>query len=397
MSNCTGVLIVGAKGSIATTLFAAQCAKRRNLNLSFKCPSEFNPDFASLGLIDLADITFGGWDLFSHSYSKACQSHRVIPPALIETISADIDRISSFPAITVFEDESITKLLINETPLNRPFLELIEKVENDISLFKKQNNFSKVIVVNLASTAKTMQLSKTHLSIEAFEEGIRKNDQGITSAMLYAYAAMKSGCHLINFTPSTMFDTPALYEMAERQKVGLAGKDGKTGQTLYKTVIAPMLKQRGLKLTGWFSTNILGNRDGKVLNDPNHCASKIDSKSGVLNQILGYDDFDHQVNIHYYNPRGEVKEAWDNIDFKGWFDVPMQMKINWIGNDSILAAPLVLDLIRWVDFFTDRGENGILTQLASHFKVPLGTEEHDFSKQLDMLKKHVNDKYKAQI
>lgn len=397
MNNRTGVLIVGSKGSVATTLLAAQSAKRRNSNLSFKCPSEFDPDYASLGLIDFSDITFGGWDLFSDSYSNACLSHGVVSSIIVDQIARDMDRIPSFSAISVFEDESITRLLIEEIPSNQPLLELIEKVENDISLFKKQNNVSKVIIVNLASTAKPITLSPVHMSLEAFEEGIQRNDRAITSGMIYAYAAIKQGCHLINFTPSIMFDIPALLELAHQEKAALVGKDGKTGQTLYKTVIAPMLKQRGLKLTGWYSTNILGNQDGKILNDPDHCASKINSKSGVLNQIFGYDDFDHQVHIHYYNPRGDVKEAWDSIDFKGWFDSPMQMKINWIGNDSILAAPLVLDLIRWVDLFTDHEENGILPQLASYFKVPLGTEEQDFFKQVDMLKKHVNGKYRAQV
>ena len=211
--------------------------------------------------------------------------------------------------------------------------------------------------------------------------------------MLYAYAAIKNGCHYINFTPSLTAEVPALIDMAVQAKVGLAGRDGKTGQTLYKTVLAPLFRERALKLKGWYSINILGNRDGLVLKEEKHKAAKIKSKTAVLESIVGYNDFDHQVHIHYYPPRGDAKEAWDNIDFSGWFDVPMQMKINWLGEDSILAAPLVCDLIRWVDFFTTHKEYGVFSQLASYFKDPLGCHEHDFFKQVQLLREHVLKKY----
>ncbi len=408
MNKKIGVLIVGAKGAVATTLLAAQCAERHSFGISFKLPSEGDADYARLGLIPLSDMIFGGWDLARGSYSESCLLHGIVPRPIIQKITQEMDKAASFSPILVSEDEATAKLL--EDPLpgestsmvppsgetgHQTLLEAVQKVEKEILDFKKRNEVSKVVMVNLASTARPIRFSPVHESLEAFEEALEKNNPEITSGMIYAYVGTKMGCHQINFTPSTTFDIPAIDELAHRERVALAGRDGKTGQTLYKTVIAPMLKQRGLKLTGWYSTNILGNRDGKALRDPARRASKVRSKSSALSKILGYEDFDHQVHIHYYGPRGDAKEAWDSIDFKGWFDFPMQMKINWLGDDSILAAPLVADLIRWVHFFSEQGEYGILPQLASYFKNPLGTNEHDFFKQIHMLKEHVLKTYVA--
>lgn len=402
-----GVLIVGSKGSVATTLMAGQAAMRKNLELYFRLPSETEPAYSKLNLVNLADVLFGGWDIVSDSYSKSCDYHNVVPKHIVPLVADELDKIGVFPAIMVEHDKTIEGLLATEEAqprmkdidfattvfTKRPIPELIRSIEYDIAGFKKKNKVSKVIVINLASTEKPVKLSDTHKSLKAFEAGIRNNSSDITTGMTYAYTAIKNGCHVINFTPSVVADIPALEELARKNRVALAGKDGKTGQTLYKTALAPMLKHRALKLTGWYSTNILGNRDGQVLSDPDHCASKIDSKKQVLKNIMGYDDFDHQVHIHYYLPRGDAKEAWDNIDFTGWFNVPMQMKVDWLGDDSILAAPLVADLIRWVDFFTDNKEYGILTQLAPYFKQPMGTAEYDFFKQIDMLKNHVAKRY----
>ena len=330
-----------------------------------------------------------------------------MPRHIIPSIASELDKIDVFPAILVEHDETIEKLLESDDAqprmknvdfattvfTKRPLKELIQSIEFDITGFKRRHNVEKMIIVNLASTEKPAMLGKVHDSLEAFEKGINNNDVSITTGMIYAYTAIKNNAHIVNFTPSTVWEIPALIEFAEKRKIALAGRDGKTGQTLYKTAIAPMLKHRALKLTGWYSTNILGNRDGQVLNDPGHKATKIDSKKAVLNEIMGYDNFDHQVHIHYYLPRGDSKEAWDNVDFTGWFNVPMQMKIDWLGDDSILAAPLVADLIRWVNFFTEKGECGILTHLASYFKQPMGTKECDFFKQIAMLKNHVTEKY----
>ncbi len=406
-----GVLIIGSKGAVATTVMAAQAASRLSFEFTFRLPSQVEPIYTDLGLIDFSQVVFGGWDIVSDSYAKSCEVHDIVPKHIVQKIAGELDKTDIYPAILVEADEAIEKILTEGTThprmrdlefattvfTKRNLSELIRSVEYDILDFRQKHGLKKVIIVNLASTEKSVKLNPVHSSLSLFETGIKNNDKSITAGMIYAYTAIKNGCHFVNFTPSMTAEIPALVEFAKAKKVTLTGKDGKTGQTLYKTAIAPLLKHRALKLTGWYSTNILGNRDGQVLQDPEHRATKIDSKSAVLDKIMGYKDFDHQVHIHYYKPRGDSKEAWDNIDFTGWFDVPMQMKVDWLGDDSILAAPLVFDLIRWVHFFSDKGESGILTQLASYFKTPLGTEENDYFKQLDMLKDHVLQKYATSL
>ncbi|MDH4027995.1 MAG: inositol-3-phosphate synthase [Nitrospirota bacterium] len=407
MSNKLGVLIIGSKGAVATTIIAAQCAIKKGLGLSFGLPSETEEAYAGLGLINFEDIVFGGWDIVKDPYSQSCLTHNVVPKHIQNEITDIIDKTDVFPAILVDHDSTIDEILSSETEnprmkdvdfstaifTKRPLPELIKSVEYDIEAFKTKHKVKKVVMVNLSSTEKPAKMSDVHRSISAFEKGIKNSDPSISTSMVYAYTAIKNNCHIVNFTPSIMFDVPALLEFAKKKNVALTGKDGKTGQTLYKTTLAPMLKHRALKLTGWYSTNILGNRDGQVLNDPEHCASKIGTKKSVLSKIMGYSDFDHQVHIHYYLPRGDSKEAWDNIDFTGWFDTQMQMKIDWLGDDSILAAPLVTDLIRWIDFFSDKGECGILPQLASYFKEPIGSDEYDFSRQVDLLRAYCIKNY----
>jgi len=235
--------------------------------------------------------------------------------------------------------------------------------------------------VNIASTEPFAGLMPTHQSIGQFEEGLAKDDPAISAGMLYAYAALAAKVPYVNFTPSTTVDIPALMEFADVQGVVIAGKDGKTGQTLYKTVLAPMFQLRNLRVSGWYSTNLLGNDDGYVLSDPAHLQQKVASKLEALAPILGYDDVDHQVDIHYYAPRGDAKEAWDVIDFVGWLGAKMSMRVNWLGQDSILAAPLVVDLARLVWFAQQRGERGPATQLSAFFKTPLNTREHNFFEQ----------------
>ncbi|MBI3090358.1 MAG: inositol-3-phosphate synthase [Candidatus Tectomicrobia bacterium] len=407
MDGKVGALVIGSKGAVATTLLAAHCSLRLGTDLGFRVPSEVEPAYKSLGLVDLRDVVFGGWDIVPDTYAESCRVHKVVPKELISQIAQLIDATDTYPAILAERDATIEKILESRASqprmqdiefattvfTRRPLAELVRSLEYDIEAFRTKHHLTRLIVVNLSSTEPTVPRTEVHASLAAFEDGLRANNPGITSGMLYAYTAIKNGCHFINFTPSLTVDIPALVEFAQARRVVVTGKDGKTGQTLYKTSIAPLLKHRALKLTGWYSTNILGNRDGQVLHDPAHRDSKVRSKTSVLGKILGYDDFDHQVHIHYYLPRGDSKEAWDNIDFTGWFDVPMQMKIDWLGDDSILAAPLVADLIRWVDFFAGKGEVGVLPQLASYFKQPMGTDECDFFEQVRMLKTHVMKHY----
>lgn len=400
---------MGAKGAVATTLLAAKYTLELGNTNAFAVPSDGEAAFSHLGLPKLGDLILGGWDIVPDSYSASCATHEVVPKHLLAALSERLDRTDIYPGILTERNQTLEQLCVSERAqgrmrdlefstsvfTKRPFAELVKSVEYDITDFRAKHKLSQLLVVNVASTDRQTPPSNVFKSLKEFEAGLVRNDPAITSAMIYAYAAIKHGCPIVNFTPSTMMDIPALIEFAHTNKVALAGKDGKTGQTLYKSCIAAMLRHRGLKLKGWYSTNILGNRDGQVLNDPAHRATKIETKSAVLEKILGYNDFDHQIHIHYYKPRGDSKEAWDSIDFSGWFDVPMQMKIDWLGDDSVLAAPLVFDLIRWVAFFSAHGEYGILPQLAAYFKHPMGTEEYDFFRQVEWLRTHVVTRYGA--
>nr|MBC8554266.1 inositol-3-phosphate synthase [Candidatus Brocadiales bacterium] len=236
----------------------------------------------------------------------------------------------------------------------------------------------------------------TYDNLEGFRKAITNNDEGLTSGMLYAYAAIEENCPFVDFTPNVTLETGALLELADVKNVPLAGRDGNTGQTLMKTVLGQMLKIRNLKLDGWYSTNILGNNDGKVLARNEHSEIKMRDKLGVLEPLLGYGDFDHKVNIEYFAPRGDNKEAWDSIDFLGWLDQSISVKINWLGRDSILAAPLILDLIRLVEYAQRKGEKGIQSHLAMYFKNPLGTKARGFYDQYKVFVDYYKSTAKAE-
>jgi myo-inositol-1-phosphate synthase len=246
-----------------------------------------------------------------------------------------------------------------------------------------------VVVINLASTEKlAIEGNEAFNSLAGFEKALDENSSNISPALLYAYAAIAEGVPYGNFTPSVAADLPALIEFAEKQKVPIAGKDGKTGQTFIKTVIAPALRSRALKVQGWYSTNILGNRDGLALSNEDSLASKVKTKSSVLEDILGYEVEDHIVDIKYYRPRGDNKEAWDNIDISGFLGQPMQLKINFLCKDSILAAPLAIEIARCLDLAQRRGESGIQEQLSVFFKLPMSKNarpEQAFHRQEEML------------
>jgi myo-inositol-1-phosphate synthase len=391
-----GVMIIGSKGAVATTLIAAWATAKVGLSEHFALPTDADPLFQKLQLKSFDQMIFSGWDLSNESYSKSLHTHRVVPSDSIQKISALVDSLPFFPAIVGLDNCITEKIGANAHPITTRQGSLAEQVDfirQDIQHFRSSQKVDKVIIVNLASTDRLYPKTETHQSVERFAQAVQDSSETLSPGMLYAYAGILECCHLINFTPSDFFEIPALIELAKDNQLALAGRDGKTGQTLYKTVLAPMFKLRGLKVDGWYSTNILGNRDGAVLHEEGNKESKIFSKKEVLRKILGYDDFDHQVHIHYYAPRGDAKEAWDNIDFSGWFGTKMQMKIDWLGVDSILAAPLVLDLIRWMDFFSDKGENGILTQLSVYFKQPIATDECDFFKQYATLCNHISSNY----
>jgi myo-inositol-1-phosphate synthase len=389
-------MIIGSKGAVATALIAAWATRKVGCSEYFALPTDADPLFQKLHLKSFEQIVFSGWDLSNESYSKSLHTHRVIPSDSIQKISTLVDSLPFFPAIVGLDNQIAEKIGANAHPVTTREGSLSQQVNfirQDIKHFKSTQKVDKVIIVNLASTDRLYPKTETHQSVENFTQAVQNSSEALSAGMLYAYAGILEGCHLINFTPSDFFEVPALIELAKNRQLTLAGRDGKTGQTLYKTVLAPMFKLRGLKVDGWYSTNILGNRDGFVLHEDSNKESKIFSKKEVLAKILGYDDFDHQVHIHYYAPRGDAKEAWDSIDFSGWFGTKMQMKIDWLGIDSILAAPLVFDLIRWTDFFSNKGESGVLTQLSVYFKQPIATDECDFFKQYAILRDHIINNY----
>jgi myo-inositol-1-phosphate synthase len=276
-------------------------------------------------------------------------------------------------------------------------MELAEQVMDDIEQFRKANKLSRMVMIWCGSTEVFMKPEAAHASISAFEKALRENDPAIAPSMVYAYAALCKKIPFANGAPNLTVDVPALTQLAQEKGVPICGKDFKTGQTLMKTILAPGLKSRMLGLNGWFSTNILGNRDGEVLDDPDSFKTKEESKLSVLDQILQpehypdlYKDFTHKVRIHYYPPRGDNKEGWDNIDIYGWLGYPMQIKINFLCRDSILAAPIVLDLVLFMDLAQRCGMRGIQEWLSFYFKSPMHAAglypEHDLFIQLMKLK-----------
>jgi myo-inositol-1-phosphate synthase len=303
---------------------------------------------------------------FKNVYEGALH-HGVLPREMLHIVRDKLESILAWPAIF---SPAYAENVTGENALHaRGFRHEIECVVRNIEEFKRKHDVKRVIMVNLASTEPLVDTTLVHESLEAFEAGLDRNDSSITPAMRYFYVANRLGIPSCNFTPS-MTNIPALAEQATRTKTPYAGMDGKTGQTLVKTALAPMLRVRRLQIEGWYSTNVLGNNDGLVLNSPGSNKTKVTSKASVLDPIVGYHVENHQVHIHYYKPRGDAKEAWDSIDIVGFAGVPMQLKINFLCQDSVLAAPLVIDLVRLLDVAKQAGDWGIQRQLSMFFKSP---------------------------
>lgn len=336
-------------------------------------------------LADYTDIEFAGWDLFENDLATAAENHEVLSLKQFAAVQTALGEKRPWPAL------ADTRFLSNIAGTNVISLgklrDAVEQVRADIREFRAQCDA--VCVVNLASTEALTEADNVKFaSLVAFEKAIDENAPEISPAMLYAYAAIAEGVPYANFTPSLSADIPALVEFAEKNKVPLAGKDGKTGQTFIKTVLAPALRSRALHIDGWYSTNILGNRDGLALSNDESLASKIRTKSSVLDDMLGYEVEDHLVDIRYYRPRGDNKEAWDNIDISGFLGQRMQIKVNFLCRDSILAAPLAIEIARCLDLARERAEFGIQEQLSVFFKLPMTRDsrpEHAFHTQEKML------------
>jgi myo-inositol-1-phosphate synthase len=402
-----GIVLVGL-GAVSTTTIAGIMAVRRGLAKPIGALTEMgtvrlgkrtegrSPTIREfVPLASLNDIVFGGWDIFEDDCYEAATTAGVLESSMLASIKDELQAIKPWPA--VFDRQYVKRLDGPNVKKGRNKKELAEQVVDDMRRFKAEHNLDRLVMVWCGSTEVFMQESAVHQSVDAFEKGLEASDSAIPSSMVYAYAAIREGIPYANAAPNLSADIPALLELAQKTGSPLAGKDLKTGQTLIKTIIAPGLKARLLGVAGWYSTNILGNRDGEVLDDPESFKTKEESKKSVLDYILQpnlypdlYSDLHHVVRINYYPPRGDNKEGWDNIDLFGWLGYPMQLKINFLCRDSILAAPIVLDVALFMDLARRAGLSGIQEWLSFYFKSPMHAPglypEHDLFIQLMKLK-----------
>jgi myo-inositol-1-phosphate synthase len=402
-----GVLLVGL-GAVSTTTIAGVMAVRKGLARPIGSLTQMgtirlgkrtegrSPKISDIvPLASLDDLVFGGWDIFEDDCYQSARTAGVIDPSLLEKIRPDLEQIRPWPA--VFDQRYVKRLDGPNVKKGGNKRDLAEQVIGDIRQFKAEHALDRLVMIWCGSTEVFMTPSSTHDTIESFERALEVNDPAIPSSMVYAYAAIREGIPYANAAPNLTADIPALVCLASKTGTPLAGKDLKTGQTLMKTIVAPGLKARLLGVQGWYSTNILGNRDGEVLDDPESFKTKEESKKSVLDYILQpqlypelYEHLCHVVRINYYPPRGDNKEGWDNIDLVGWLGYPMQLKINFLCRDSILAAPIVLDVALFLDLAKRAEMHGIQEWLSFYFKSPIHAPglypEHDLFIQLMKLK-----------
>ena len=402
-----GVLLVGL-GAVSTTFIAGVEAIKRGLAAPIGSLAEMGTirlgkrtearvprirEFVPLAEMD--DLVFGAWDPFEDDAYTAAAKAGVLEKDLLRELEPVLQQIQ--PMRAVFDSRYVKKLDGTYVKQGKTHWDLVQQLTEEIQQFQVEKQVDRLVMIWCGSTEVFLEEGPVHKTLEAFEKGLRDSDPGIPSSMIYAYAALKLGIPFANGAPNLTVDVPALRELAQQNQVPICGKDFKTGQTLMKTIIAPGLKARLLGLSGWFSTNILGNRDGEVLDDPGSFKTKEESKLSVLEYILQpqvypelYKDFYHKVRINYYPPRKDNKEGWDNIDIFGWLGYPMQVKIDFLCRDSILAAPIVLDLVLFLDLAKRSKMHGIQEWLSFYFKSPMTLPElypeHDLFIQLMKLK-----------
>jgi len=402
-----GIMLVGL-GAVSTTTIAGVIAIRRGLAKPIGSLTQMGTirlgkrteaksprikDFVPLASLD--DVVFGGWDIFDENCHEAAKTAGVLERDLLDQIRPELEAIRPWPA--VFDRKYVKRLYGPNVKKGKSKKDLAEQVRADIQNFKKDHKLNRMVLVWCGSTEIYMTESPAHQTIDAFEKALEASDDSIPSSMIYAYAAIKEGIPYANAAPNLSADIPALIQLAQQTGSPLAGKDLKTGQTLIKTIIAPGLKSRLIGVEGWYSTNILGNRDGEVLDDPESFKTKEESKKSVLDYIFQptlypdlYEKLCHVVRINYYPPRGDNKEGWDNIDIFGWLGYKMQLKINFLCRDSILAAPIVLDSALFLDLARRAGMSGIQEWLSFYYKSPMHAPglypEHDLFIQLMKLK-----------
>jgi myo-inositol-1-phosphate synthase len=390
MSRKTGVLIVGLNGSVGNTVVSgAKSATYHEFPL-YGMLTEAHP-MAGIKFTDWREFIFGGWDLNSLSAYDIAASNGIIPNHMLKGLEKPLSLVKPFQGIVCEPDYYFGKDT-QWIKINNSLEELISQTENDIHQFKEHFNLDSCCVVNLSSPPKVTIQNPSNVNKEKLFEMIKSNSPLISSSLLYAIAAINTGCGYIDFTSSQTLDIKGILDISNEKKVPLAGRDGATGETILKIALAEFLLKRNLHLSGWFSTNLLGNNDGLVLQDYRHAELKVEDKTNVLSDVLGYSDFENIVNINYYRPRGDQKEAWNSIDFQGWLGLEMSLKLDWLGRDSILAAPLVLDLARHIEYAKSAGDYGILDHLQFYFKHPVGGHTTSFSESYGILLNYYNKK-----
>jgi myo-inositol-1-phosphate synthase len=402
-----GVMLVGL-GAVATTVVAGVELVRKGLakpigsltqlgtiRLGKRTENRVPKIREFVPLADLNDIVFAAWDIFADNAYEAAMTAGVLQPSDIEKVRPELESVK--PMKAVFDKYYVKRLEGSHVKQGKNKMELAELLMKDIAQFKAEHKLERIVIVWCASTEIYEQHHPAYDSLDAFEKAMVENHIAIAPSMIYAYAAIKSGVPFANGAPNVTIDIPAMLELAKQHNVPISGKDFKSGQTFMKTLIAPGLKAKQLGVSGWFSTNILGNRDGEVLDDPESFKSKEVSKLSVLDTIFQpelnpdlYANVYHKVRINYYPPRGDNKESWDNIDIFGWLGYPMQIKINFLCRDSILAAPIVLDLALFMDLAQRANMKGIQEWLSFFYKSPMTLPglypEHDVFIQLMKLK-----------
>lgn len=389
-----GVLVIGVGGAVATTFVAGTMIARKGLGvpvgsitqlatmrLGKREENRFPKIKDVVPLAELNDIVFGGWDIFEDDAYAAARHAEVLTVEDLDKVKDELQAIK--PMKAVFDQNFVKRLhgtWVKQAPTK---WDLMEAVRKDIQDFKSKNNCDRVVCIWCGSTEVFTKISTVHETIPALEKAMKENNEEIAPSMIYAYACLTEGVPYINGAPNLTVDMPSMWELSAKTQTPICGKDFKTGQTMLKTVLSPMLKTRMLGLNGWFSTNILGNRDGEVLDDPGSFKTKEESKLSVIDNILQpdlypelYGNVYHKVRINYYPPRKDNKEGWDNIDIFGWLGYPMQLKVDFLCRDSILAAPLCLDLVLFTDLAKRAGMSGIQSWLSFYFKSPMHDNEH---------------------
>lgn len=393
----TGVWLIGAYGAVSTLTVAGARAVARGLKPPIGLLTE-TPLFEGLALDPLGDLVFGGHDVRATdlhcSAREFAEQAGILDAALLGLLREDL---------AAADAEIRPGFLVNPGPAVRALAQggrlsrarsparIVEAIQRDLEEFRRRHDLARVVVVNLSSTEPPARLPIEYADLDAFRAALAapRARRGLCAGVLYAYAALEAGCPFINFTPSPGSTIPALVALALERDVPHMGSDGKTGETLVKTVLAPLFAGRALKVLSWEGYNLLGNRDGFVLNDPRARESKTRSKDRALRQILGSDDLHSKVSIDYVPSLGDWKVAWDFIHFEGFLGARMSMQFTWQGNDSALAAPLVLDLVRLASLAHAQGERGLMPWLAAYFKSPAGTDEQSFGRQFAMLEAYV--------